>query len=285
MKPIAIDLTMRLGLEATTLATCWKLVRTDGYVLGFTDHSSDLSIDGVTYRANTGFTPSAINSNSAMSVDNQELQSILSDNSIKEVDLVGGRYDMARIEVFWVDWELVPTSLSSSPPGHLLLLKGILGEVKNTDFSFSVEVRSLAQLLSQRLTTLTSRQCRATLGDSSCKVNLTPHTHTVSITGVTNNRRFSTTNPQADGYFAGGQITFASGENNGLKAMIASYTGGVFTLFEAMPFAVQAGNQIVAVRGCDKQITTCTYTYGNILNFQGEPHIPGEDKYLAGFDG
>jgi hypothetical protein len=31
----------------TTLATCWKSMRCDGAVLGFTDHLRDLELDGV----------------------------------------------------------------------------------------------------------------------------------------------------------------------------------------------------------------------------------------------
>ncbi|MFM6139242.1 MAG: phage BR0599 family protein [Sphaerospermopsis kisseleviana] len=26
-------------------------------------------------------------------------------------------------------------------------------------------------------------------------------------------------------------------------------------------------------------------SFNNIINYQGEPHIPGEDKFLAGFEG
>ena len=38
---------------ATTLATCWRLTRRDGVVLGFTDHDQPLTFDG------TNFLPAA----------------------------------------------------------------------------------------------------------------------------------------------------------------------------------------------------------------------------------
>ncbi|MEX0628291.1 MAG: DUF2163 domain-containing protein, partial [Cucumibacter sp.] len=34
---------------ATTLATCWRLIRTDGVVMGFTDHDVTLNFDGTDF--------------------------------------------------------------------------------------------------------------------------------------------------------------------------------------------------------------------------------------------
>ena len=44
----------------TTRARAWALTRADGVVMGFTDHDRDLSFDGITFRAGTGMTASAI---------------------------------------------------------------------------------------------------------------------------------------------------------------------------------------------------------------------------------
>ncbi|MFM6006729.1 MAG: phage BR0599 family protein, partial [Sphaerospermopsis kisseleviana] len=48
--------------------------------------------------------------------------------------------------------------------------------------------------------------------------------------------------------------------------------------------SVQAGDTLTAVAGCAKTIDACK-SFNNIINYQGEPHIPGEDKFLAGFEG
>ena len=50
----------RLADEVTTLVTCWKITRRDGAVLGFTDHVRGLGVDGITYRAASGYTRMAI---------------------------------------------------------------------------------------------------------------------------------------------------------------------------------------------------------------------------------
>src|SRR4051812_31581755 len=58
MRAIPTALQAKLDSGVTTLARCWKVTRRDGVVLGFTDHDRDLVLDGVTFRAGTGFAAS-----------------------------------------------------------------------------------------------------------------------------------------------------------------------------------------------------------------------------------
>lgn len=44
----------------TNVAICWTIERRDGVAIGLTDHDCDLVLDGLTYRAAPGMTPSAI---------------------------------------------------------------------------------------------------------------------------------------------------------------------------------------------------------------------------------
>jgi hypothetical protein len=57
MKHLPASLQSHLDTGATTLAWCWRVTRGDGGVLGFTDHDRDLTFDGTTFQAATGFTP------------------------------------------------------------------------------------------------------------------------------------------------------------------------------------------------------------------------------------
>lgn len=284
MKIIDSTLANHLQQEVTTLCWCWRITRTDGVILGFTNFDADLAIDGTTYAAATGFTPSAIATDSTMSVNNMELNSVLDDGTITAHDLVGGLFDSARVDIFLVNYQDLPTSLSLNPPKHLLLVSGILGEVKISDTSFSAEMRSLAQFLSQKTSNLTSKLCRYDLGDSKCTVNLAPHTHNLTVASVVNSRTFTIDNSfnRQDGYFNYGQLKFTSGANNKISAMIANYTSRTITLFEPLPFALQSGDTLVAIAGCRKTIQDCQGRYANILNYGGEPHVPGADTYFMG---
>ena len=46
MKRSQAQLAAHLRSGATTLAWCWKLVRSDGAALGFTDHDRTIAFDG-----------------------------------------------------------------------------------------------------------------------------------------------------------------------------------------------------------------------------------------------
>jgi uncharacterized phage protein (TIGR02218 family) len=82
------------------------------------------------------------------------------------------------------------------------------------------------------------------------------------------------------GYFDGGVITFTSGANNGFAMEVKSYVPGQISLHLPMPYPVAAGDTYSMVGGCDKSLRTCIDRYNNVVNFRGEPYLPGLDKVL-----
>jgi hypothetical protein len=103
MRAIPAVLQTSLDSGVTTLAQAWKLTRHDGAVMGFTDHDRDLVIDGVTFRAGTGFGASEASSRFDLSVDGGEIAGAFDDATLTEADLAAGRYDAAAIETWLVD--------------------------------------------------------------------------------------------------------------------------------------------------------------------------------------
>ena len=284
MKILATSLVNHLLGENTNLATFWKITRQDNLIQGFTNYDQNLTIDGVVYKAATGFNATAFSQDNTLAVRNLDVESVLSSDGITQADLAGGKYDYARVDVFLCRWDIPPTSLSLNPPEHILMVRGITGEVSMSNRRYKAEVRSFAQLLQQKLSTITTKDCRAAFGDSKCTKDLSGLTDNLIITGVTDKRQFTVNSDRANGFYGLGQITLTSGNNNGIKAMVLSYSGGVIQLFESLPYSLAIGNTLIAVAGCSKTIDACK-NFNNILNYQGEPHIPGEDKFLAGFDG
>ena len=105
MKQISTQLATHLAGEVTMLATCWKLTRRDSAVFGFTDHDLDIIFESTTYKAATGFTPSAIKNTGSLSVDNLDVEGMLSSGSIVESDILAGLYDFAEVEIFLVNYQ------------------------------------------------------------------------------------------------------------------------------------------------------------------------------------
>lgn len=274
MKPTTPALAAHLAGEVTTLATCWRLERADGWVRGFTDHDRELVVDGLTYVASTGFLPSAIKTASDLSVDNLDVDGFLDDAALRAEDLITGLFDGARIEVFIVNW-------ADLGQGRLLLRKGFLGEIKRADQRFSAEIRGLSNRLQQTAGKLYSRLCRVDLGSSECGVALGPRTDTYAVTQVIAADTMRIVTARASGFFTFGKATFTTGANAGAVNEVLLHDGQTIRLFVPMPRPIVVGDQIVLVAGCDKTPETCNAKFANILNFRGEPHIPGNDKVFS----
>jgi uncharacterized phage protein (TIGR02218 family) len=274
MKSTSPALAAHLAGEVTTLATCWRLERADGWVRGFTDHDRELVVDGLTYVASTGFLPSAIKTASDLSVDNLDVDGFLDDAALRAEDFIAGLFDGARIEVFIVNW----TDLGQ---GRLLLRKGFLGEIKRADQRFSAEIRGLSNRLQQTAGKLYSRLCRVDLGSSECGVALGPRTDTYAVTQVIAADTVRIVTARATGFFTFGKATFTTGANAGAVNEVLLHDGLTIRLFVPMPRPIVVGDQIVLVAGCDKTPETCNAKFANILNFRGEPHIPGNDKVFS----
>lgn len=82
------------------------------------------------------------------------------------------------------------------------------------------------------------------------------------------------------GYFDGGLITFTSGACVGLSMEVKAYVPGQITLHLPLPYAVAAGDGYSLIAGCDKSLATCRDRFANVVNFRGEPYLPGIDKVL-----
>jgi hypothetical protein len=395
-----------------------------------------------TYLANSGFTPSDVQTSDALNVDNLELDGVLVSPSITEADLNAGLWDFASILVFQVNWKDVIISAGTKPVtsitraagvatvnlpttdaplavgdqvfisganqveylgvhtvtvtpstvqfkfavtgtpatpatgtikytalcGPLIERIGRLGEVTIERGAFKAEMRGIMQAYSRSIGEITSPTCRVKiLGDARCKIDLTPFTVTSTITAVGNTgvtlydsartepgptggtavTNITNAKPGVftvvdatdlinglaviidgivgpallngtaqihglsglhfdigidtsdtgvypsyvsggtvtplggnSGYFDGGLFTFTSGLNAGLSMEIKSYAPGVFVLQLPFPYAVSIGDAYTAIAGCDRSLTTCRDKFANVVNFRGEPYLPGIDKTI-----
>ncbi len=274
MQTLTPELTAHLAGEVTTLATCWRITRRDGFSLYFTSHDADVIVDGNRYQAADSMSPTAVSSSSGLAVDNLEFDGMLSSAAIAEADILAGKYDHAEIEIFMVNYADVSM-------GKLHLKTGWLGEVTLQGGQFVAELRGLSSRLQQTIGEVYTRTCRANLGDARCGVALSGYTFTGSVTSAEGAYAFTdTSKTQAAGYFAGGVVSFTSGANAGLSIEVRDFYAGRFGLFLPLPAAIGVGDAFTVIAGCDKQFDTCVSRFNNAVNFRGEPHVPGTDKML-----
>ena len=274
MKTASPALQAHLEAELSTLATMVKLTRKDGVVMGFTSHDRDLVLSGVTYKAQGGFSASALESRQGLSTDNLEIAGVIGADGLAESDLRAGVYDHARLDVYLCNW----ADLSQ---GTMQLRRGWIGEVQLKGGQYLAEVRGLHDLLQRPIGSTFTPECRHQLGDARCGLSLAALTVTGSVTLVSDASLFyDSARSEADATFAYGLLTWLSGANAGLSMEVKSFAGQRFTLWLPMPHDIAEGDQYQVTRGCDHRYETCRSVFGNLLNFGGFPHLPGVDRIL-----
>jgi uncharacterized phage protein (TIGR02218 family) len=289
MKTLPPGLADHIDQETTTLAWCWKLVRVDGTVMGFTDHDRDLSFDSVTFEAASGFTATEIASSLGLAVDNLEVEGALSAAALTEADLAAGRYDGAAVEIWRVNWaDPGSGSGAGAYPQRLLMHKGSLGEVSRGELAFTAELRGLAHALQQISGRTYQRLCDADVGDARCGVNLNTAEFKGSgtVDAVSDDRILTVSGLGAfeANWFRFGKLTWTSGNNSGLIGEVKAHSKGasvVLSLWQRAPKAVQVGDTFEVTAGCDKTFETCKAKFDNVVNFRGFPHMPGNDRAFS----
>ncbi|WP_353218384.1 DUF2163 domain-containing protein, partial [Sandarakinorhabdus sp.] len=157
-----------LAADLTHLALCWRLLRRDGAALGFTSHDSALMVDGLLHLARPGMSASAVVLGDGMEADDMEVTGALSAGALTSADLLAGRWDSARLEVFLVDWR-------HPAGGRHRLATGTLGDVavgEGADAGFTAELLGPGSALAASAVEVSSPECRAELGDARCRASL-----------------------------------------------------------------------------------------------------------------
>ena len=274
MKVLTTAMSNHLAQDVTTLATCWEIARRDGVTLRFTSCDQDLTIGGNAYSSLAGYTPSAVVSTNDFAVDNLTVDSVLDVDTITEEDLLGGLYDGAAVRIFQVNW--------ADPDGGEIDLKtGTIGEVRIVGDRFIVELRGLTAALQTSIGEVYSASCRASFGDARCKMLLSTYETTGAVTAVNSRLDIATTLTQADDYFTYGQIEWLTGANAGQVLEIKGFTTAVVSMVLPPLNDVAVGDTFKITPGCDRTLDTCITRWNNVVNFRGEPYVPGIEAVIA----
>jgi uncharacterized phage protein (TIGR02218 family) len=260
-----------LGDEAMPIAFCWRVERPDGIAVALTSHDRPLAFGGVRYTASPGMVPSAIGWSDDPAEAGMDVSGALSSQAITANDLAAGRYDGARLTLSIVDW--------TDPAGtQMVLASGYIGGVEITGSAFEAEFRPLAAALAADPIELTSPECRASLGDQRCRVDMSARTLIAVVANIVDTQTIDVTAIGDGGRFAFGRLRPIDGALAGLDIEIAAAAGGRLTLRDPTAARLAPGTRIQLKEGCDRRFATCRDRFANQANFRGEPHVPGNDS-------
>ncbi|WP_420392571.1 DUF2163 domain-containing protein [Acuticoccus sp.] len=277
MRAIPGNLQAHLSVGVTTLCRCWQVERTDGVVLGFTDHDGPVAFDGIVHSAMSGLASTGDVTRTGLGVGGLEIAGALSSAGLDAGELESGWYDFARVRLWLVNWADVTE--------RVLLRSGTLGEVTREDGAFRAEVRGPAQALETVRGRVFTHACDADLGDERCRVDLAALAREATVIAVNGPR--VTVEGLVDahsGTFFDGSLQVLTGEAVGARAAIAVHGrdvhGTVLRLRTAV-LRLASGDVVRLSAGCDKRFATCRDRYSNTANYQGFPHLPGNDRAFA----
>jgi len=281
MKTLDPAFATHIATGATTMATCWRLRRGDGFVLGFTDHDVALSFDGTDFLPSRGLDGGEESTKLGAQVDTTEVVGILASDAITEDDILLGRYDGALVETFRVNWRDVSV--------RDLVRRSTIGEITRADGRFTAELRSGQQALNVAKGRLYQSLCDARLGDARCGILLTDPRYRAdaTVTAIRDRYRvaFDGLAGFDEGWFGFGGATWSSGRRQGVADQVMSHSriGGVDILQFGAPVGdwLAAGDAATITAGCDRRFSSCKVKFANALNFRGFPHIPGNDFVLS----
>jgi len=262
---------------ATTVCNAWAITRTDGVVLGFTDHDRDLAFEGIVFRADTGLSAMALQQGTGLAVDNTEAVGALSTAAIREADIEAGRYDGAELRAWLVNW----ANVDERQP----VFRGSIGELRRAGGAFRAEIRGLTEALNAVQGGVYQKPCPAVLGDAACGVDLSAPGYVTELAAelVEDNVIFSFAGIGGFdfGWFQRGMLTVLSGAaedlSRGIKRDRIVDGARVVELWQPLPLPVAKGDMLRLTAGCDKRFETCRLKFDNAINFRGFPDIPGDD--------
>lgn len=253
---------------ATTLCFCWRVTKTDGTALGFTDHDRGLVFDGSSFEPQSGFSQSEAQSSLGLAVDTAEIEGALSSVRLSEDEIDAGLFDGAKVETFRVDW--------TAPESAELIRVSAIGKITRRDRALVAELESLVRNFDRPAGRYLRRSCDAELGDARCGVAMAGF----GTAGIVVSRAGTGTyvvselDAYADGWFGGGKLTIegraygVTAHRRGTEGVLVTLEGGG-DLVSGAAFAITAG--------CDKAFATCRDKFANALKFRGFPHLPGND--------
>lgn len=160
MRKLEGALATRVEQGAARLCHVWMVVPRDGERLGFTDHDRDLEFEGVVCRAASGWTAGAGDMASGMEPSGFSASGGLDDAVLTEADILAGRFDAARVELWRVDWADVTA--------RVRLWVGRLRRLRREGARFVADLEGPMAQLDRVVGRTYGSDCDAVLGDARC---------------------------------------------------------------------------------------------------------------------
>jgi uncharacterized phage protein (TIGR02218 family) len=271
-----------------TIASLWKVERTDGVVKRFASHDKWIPFQRELYQP-IGPTGSDLEQNEAGGESDFEIAGFLSADSILPADIHAGRYDGCKVTHWVVDW-MRPWKWFRK---HVWWVK----EIQESGDVFRAQVQGVERWLTIPAGRLYERECDKVLGSLECgavprtlfgavvEAVAVPGSEILGVPHTTMALRLTsgswTWSPGIrDGLLTQGKVVWTSGPNKGTSQEIAEHVGREIALSTEAPFRIRAGDVCSLFSGCNGSLAACEGDYANRINHGGQKFMPStEDTF------
>lgn len=256
-----------LASNVTFLAPIWTMLATDGTRASYCAHTRNLNFDSVNYLAApvepTRFTQTL----GVLQANHVELFGVF-DEIVTEEDIQGGKWKNAKIIFEYVNY----LDLGIGSVGKM---RGQAGKFTINNGTFTVEFRSLSDLMTQEIGEYTSPIDRNRRPED-LGVNMAPFTFARTVTAFADRRNFTVGGTaQVNDYFKYGRAEWTTGDNDDLQMEIKASIGNVIELVLPMRSAIQVGDNVTLIAGYDGSREQARDKFGAAENMNCEPDLPG----------
>lgn len=266
---------LKQDIEGGFIARLLKITCTNSDILAFTDHDAELTVDGVVYTPTPGLAQITYTSTSGVEVSSQTTGAATVD--LPESDILAGKFDDAVVEAAWCSWQ-------NPSFGKVVIFLGKVADIQFNETGFEAEIMSFMKQLELNIGQVYTSSCRHALFGTAevgkvgfCGANPASFTFSGAIASIQTQRwKFTVSGAaagQTDGYYSNGTVTFTSGLNSGISAVIKRQIGNVVELMLPTGRILTVGDAFTIQAGCDRTFDTCKTKFSNGANFGGFPHI------------
>lgn len=272
---------------------CWKIQLTavKNVVFYFTDHTQNLELfDNNLYLAMNSMDSTAQRREEQLESTNQESRGIISSSAITFEMLQNGLFHNARVDEYLIDYRM-PWIAAIDHTTYFIR------QVSFDGVQWHANVEGITSFLKRPSGDTWGPMCRIPLfsqGNGECNISSAPFQQSAAILTVIDenfNFTFLVTNTlwQENLFGNDGTMEFLDPGSSlfGFTSVIKSYAynapNGNVVLQTGTPFPMTVGEQVVVLPGCDHiHDGHCTTRFDNLINFQGEPFMPGGDRARRG---
>ena len=255
---------------------------------GFTslDRPVYLAEHDLTFYPSAGLMPSAIEGETGKA-SNLEVTSVFTFNDITEADVLAGKWNGAKIELWRMNYD-VPEM------GEEVMFTGILSTITNQQDLFTAELVGTSARLEGNFGENTSRICRkvGTFTQMPGECGYDDETsggfqnqRVLTVEAVSSRTEIvleRSTDDVPNTFYVNGRMECVTGANEGISREIQSNSGVgtdiiTVSLKRPFPLEVESGDTFELTVGCNGTLERCKY-FGNVVNRGAEDFIPGWDN-------